>query len=100
VTSANKALLAHNAKTDPPPSFAKLLSGRRKHATESEHEDGERYLISSISAEVNFPLGSDSSLGGDLAPLDVAGTPEPEIKGETVVNSQGMKGKSTVSFCH
>ncbi|KAJ7802804.1 hypothetical protein B0H13DRAFT_2687901 [Mycena leptocephala] len=71
-TSAVKAAEEEVEATKPQPAAT-----GRKHATESEHEDG-----------------SDSSVGGDLAPLDVAGNPEPEIEGETVVNSQGMKGKS------
>ncbi|KAJ6553787.1 hypothetical protein DFH09DRAFT_1318809 [Mycena vulgaris] len=40
-TGSNRTLLTQNAKTDPPPSFAKLSSGGHKHATESEYEDGE-----------------------------------------------------------
>jgi hypothetical protein len=45
-------------------------------------------------------LGSDSSVAGDPVPHDIVGTPEPEIKGETVNNHQGIKGKSAGSFCY
>ncbi|KAF7371486.1 hypothetical protein MVEN_00003200 [Mycena venus] len=78
-TGANRTLLAKNAKTDSPLSFAKLSSDGHRHATESEHEDG-----------------FDSSEEDDPAPHNVFATPEPEIKGKTVENNQRMKCKSAI----
>ncbi|KAJ7856916.1 hypothetical protein B0H13DRAFT_2357182 [Mycena leptocephala] len=98
-TGANKILLAHNAKTDPP---RPLRSFRREGINTSLPSPSMKTLsvVSYILHRLTsvFLLGSDSSVAGDPVPHDIVGTPEPEIKGETVNNHQGIKGIIHVNF--
>ncbi|KAJ7919940.1 hypothetical protein B0H13DRAFT_2427629 [Mycena leptocephala] len=98
-TGANKILLAHNAKTDPP---RPLRSFRREGINTSLPSPSMKtvsvlsYILHRLTS-VSF-LGSDSSIAGDPVPHDIVGTPELEIKGEMVNNHQGIKGIIHVNF--
>ncbi|KAF7348952.1 hypothetical protein MVEN_01415900 [Mycena venus] len=98
-TGANRTLLAKSAKTDPPPLFAKLLSGGHRHTTESEHENGEcSFGFLYRLASVTFPEALIRARKAIPTPRNVFATPEPKIKGETVDINQRMKGIVHVNF--
>ncbi|KAJ6526506.1 hypothetical protein DFH09DRAFT_1371656 [Mycena vulgaris] len=83
VTGANKALLEHGVRTDPPAQFERLVSGGKK--------------LDNKPAEPNVDDNSDDS-SSESVPRSKAGTPEPEHKPEKAESKQEMPGAVQVNF--